>query len=308
MAGGSRARIAEMSAPTRASPRRASVQARRSSSLGRKESFDRANRQLRTSPKQDARSSVPSICFLTLAPSRGDVSSPSASSLNRAKMRASRAASSSVYDDTGGCGAPGSGRSVWDCCCWGAALAEYQLLGALLRRVQRAAPRAALRRALADVSMARPSPAVRRLRGAILAAIVAAIVAAGAPGLCQPLRDTKPYIFRQRADQHVQESRFKGVIAALESYRDGCNHALRRCAFAGRGPCSSTTSPTRETSQRRPRSYWPVFVRVRLGSGRPRGTRDGGERPTPSTRRGTYSTLKNVRKRPKSSPPRPRRP
>ena len=153
MAAGSRARIAEMSAPTRASPRKASVQARRSSSLGRKESLDLANRQLRTSPKQDARSSVPSICFLTLAPSNGDVSKPSASSLNRAKMRASRAASSSVYDDTGGCGAPGSGRSVWDCCCWGAALAEYQLLGALLRRVQRAAPRAALRRALAEVSM-----------------------------------------------------------------------------------------------------------------------------------------------------------
>ena len=142
-----------MSAPTRASPRRASVQARRSSSLGRKESLDLANRQLRTSPKQDARSSVPRICFLTLAPSKGDVSSPSASSRSRAKMRASRAASSSVYDDTGGCGAPGSGRSVWDCCCWGAALAEYQLLGALLRRVQRAAPRAALRRALAEVSM-----------------------------------------------------------------------------------------------------------------------------------------------------------
>ena len=153
MAAGSRARIAEMSAPTRASPRKASVQARLSSSLGKKESLDRANRQLRTSPKQDARSSVPNICFLTEAPSKGDVSSPSASSLNRAKMRASRAASSSVYDDTGGCGAPGSGRSVWDCCCWGAALAEYQLLGALLRRVQRAAPRAALRRALAEVSM-----------------------------------------------------------------------------------------------------------------------------------------------------------
>ena len=96
---------------------------------------------------------MPRICFLTLAPSKGDVSSPSASSRSRAKMRASRAASSSVYDDTGGCGAPGSGRSVWGCCCWGAALAEYQLLGALLRRVQRAAPRAALRRALADVSM-----------------------------------------------------------------------------------------------------------------------------------------------------------
>ena len=142
-----------MSAPTRASPRSASVQARLSSSLGRKESLDLASRQLRTSPKQDARSSVPNICFRTEAPSNGDVSSPSASSLNRAKMRASRAASSSVYDGCGGCGAPGSGRSVWDCCCWGAALAEYQLLGALRRLVQRAAPRAALRRALADVSM-----------------------------------------------------------------------------------------------------------------------------------------------------------
>ena len=153
MAAGSLAKIAEMSAPTLASPLKASVQALLSSSLGRKESFDLANRQDRTSPKQEARSSVPSICFRTEAPSNGDVSSPSASSLNLAKMRASRAASSSVYDDTGGCGAPGSGRSVCDCCCWGAALAEYQLLGALLRRVQRAAPRAALRRALADVSI-----------------------------------------------------------------------------------------------------------------------------------------------------------
>ena len=153
MAAGSLARMAEMSAPTLASPLKASVQALRSSSLGRKESFDLANLQLRTSPRQLARSSVPRICFLTLAPSKGDVSSPSASSLNLAKMRASRAASSSVYDGCGGCGAPGSGRSVWDCCCWGAALAEYQLLGALLRRVQRAAPRAALRRALAEVSM-----------------------------------------------------------------------------------------------------------------------------------------------------------
>ena len=229
MAAGSLANIADISAPTLASPRSASVQALRSSSLGRKESFDLANLQESTSPRQEARSSVPSICFLTLAPSRGDVSKPPASSLNRAKIRASLAASSSVYDGCGGCGAPGSGRSVWDCCCWGAALAEYQLLGALLRRVQRAAPRAALRRALAEVSMARPSPAVRRLRGAILAAIVAAIVAAGAPGLCQPLRGTKPYIFRQCADQHVQESCFKGVIAALESYRDGCNHANSTC-------------------------------------------------------------------------------
>ena len=153
MAAGSLAKIAEMSAPTLASPRSASVQALRSSSRGRKESLDLANLQLSTSPKQEARSSVPNICFRTEAPSKGDVSSPSASSLNRAKMRASRAASSSVYDATGGCGAPGSGRRVWDCCCWGAALAEYQLLGALLRRVQRAAPRAALRRALAEVSM-----------------------------------------------------------------------------------------------------------------------------------------------------------
>ena len=193
MAAGSLARIAEMSAPTRASPRSASVQARRSSSLGRKESFDLANRQLSTSPKQEARSSVPNICFRTEAPSKGDVSSPSASSLSRAKMRASRAASSSVYDGCGGCGAPGSGRSVWDCCCWGAAEAEYQLLGADGRRVAHAVRRAAARRALADVSMTRPSPAVLRPRGAILAAIVAA----GAPGLCQPLRGTKPCIFRQ---------------------------------------------------------------------------------------------------------------
>jgi len=170
MAAGSRAKIAEMSAPTLASPRSASVQARRNSSLGRKESFDLANRQDRTSPKQEARSSVPSICFLTLAPSKGDVSKPSASSLNRAKMRASRAASSSVYDGCGGCGAPGSGRSVWDCCCWGAAEAEYQLLGADGRRVAHAVRRAAARRALADESMARPSPAVRRPRGAMVAA------------------------------------------------------------------------------------------------------------------------------------------
>ena len=226
MAAGSRARIAEISAPTRASPLSASVQARRSSSLGKKESFERASRQLRTSPKQDARSSVPNICFLTEAPSRGDVSNPSASSLNRAKIRASLAASSSVYDGCGGCGAPGSGRSVWDCCCWGAALAEYQLLGADGRRVAHAVRRAAARRALADESMARPSPAVRRLRGAILAAIVAA----GAPGLCQPLRGTKPYIFRQCADQHVQESCFKGVIAALETYSRWLQPLRRRAA------------------------------------------------------------------------------
>ena len=151
MAAGSLAKIAEMSAPTLASPRSASVQALRSSSLGKKESFDLANRQDRTSPKQEARSSVPSICFLTLAPSKGDVSSPSASSLNLANILASLAASSSVYDGCGGCGAPGSGLNVCSAC--GAALAEYQLLGALLRRVQRAAPRAALRRALAEVSM-----------------------------------------------------------------------------------------------------------------------------------------------------------
>ena len=159
-----------MSAPTRASPRSASVHAFRSSSLGRKESFDLANLQLRTSPKQEARSSVPSICFLTLAPSKGDVSSPSASSLNLANILASLAASSSVYDGCGGCGAPGSGRSVWDCCCWGAAEAEYQLLGADGRRVAHAVRRAAARRALADESMARPSPAVRRPRGAIVPA------------------------------------------------------------------------------------------------------------------------------------------
>ena len=172
MAAGSLARMAEMSAPTRASPRSASVQARRSSSRGKKESFDLANLQDRTSPRQEARSSVPRICFLTLAPSKGEVSKPSASSLNLAKIRASLAASSSVYDGCGGCGAPGSGRSVWDCCCWGAAEAEYQLLGADGRRVAHAVRRAAARRALADVSMARPSPAVRRPRGAILAAIV----------------------------------------------------------------------------------------------------------------------------------------
>ena len=151
MAAGSRARMAEMSAPTLASPLKASVQARRSSSLGRKESLDLANRQDRTSPRQLARSSVPNICFLTEAPSKGDVSNPSASSLSLANIRASLAASSSVYDGCGGCGAPGSGLNVCSAC--GAALAEYQLLGALLRRVQRAAPRAALRRALAEVSM-----------------------------------------------------------------------------------------------------------------------------------------------------------
>ena len=145
--------------------------------------MDLANLQLSTSPKQEARSSVPNICFLTLAPSRGDVSSPSASSLNLAKMRASLAASSSVYDGCGGCGAPGSGRSVWDCCCWGAALAEYQLLGADGRRVAHAVRRAAARRALADESMARPSPAVRRPRGAI---VPAAMLCCSASQACKP--------------------------------------------------------------------------------------------------------------------------
>ena len=183
MAAGSRARMAEMSAPTRASPRSASVQARRSSSLGRKESFDLANLQLSTSPRQLARSSVPNICFLTLAPSRGEVSKPSASSLSLANIRASLAASSSVYDGCGGCGAPGSGRSVWDCCCWGAALAEYQLLGADGRRVAHAVRRAAARRALADESMARPSPAVRRPRGAI---VPAAMLCCSASQACKP--------------------------------------------------------------------------------------------------------------------------
>ena len=172
MAAGSLARMAEMSAPTLASPLKASVQALLSSSLGRKESFDLANLQLSTSPRQLARSSVPNICFLTLAPSRGEVSKPSASSLSLANIRASLAASSSVYDGCGGCGAPGSGRSVCDCCCWGAALAEYQLLGADGRRVAHAVRRAAARRALADESMARPSPAVRRPRGAIVTAML----------------------------------------------------------------------------------------------------------------------------------------
>ena len=181
MAAGSLARMAEMSAPTRASPRSASVQALRSSSLGRKESLDLANRQDRTSPRQLARSSVPSICFLTLAPSKGDVSKPSASSLNLANIRASLAASSSVYDGCGGCGAPGSGLNVCSAC--GAALAEYQLLGADGRRVAHAVRRAAARRALADESMARPSPAVRRPRGAI---VPAAMLCCSASQACKP--------------------------------------------------------------------------------------------------------------------------
>ena len=59
---------------------------------------------------------------------------------------ASRAASSSVYDDTGGCGAPGSIKpgAFGTGCCWGAALAEYQLLGRPLLRFGRY-DRAALR-------------------------------------------------------------------------------------------------------------------------------------------------------------------
>ena len=198
MAAGSLARIAEMSAPTRASPRSASVQARRSSSLGRKESFDLAKRQDRTSPRQLARSSVPNICFLTEAPSKGDVSNPSASSLSLANIRASLAASSSVYDGCGGCGAPGSGRSVWDCCCWGAAEAEYQLLGADGRRVAHAVRRAAARRALADESMARPSPAVRRPRGAMVAA--AMLCCSASQAYSQAKRDT----FRHPQSADVQ--------------------------------------------------------------------------------------------------------
>ena len=268
MAAGSLARIAEMSAPTRASPRSASVQALRSSSLGRKESFDLANLQLRTSPRQLARSSVPSICFLTLAPSKGDVSSPSASSLNRAKMRASLAASSSVYDGCGGCGAPGSGRSFC-CSTCGAALAEYQLLGALLRRVQRAAPRAALRRALADESMARPSPAVRRPRGAI---VPAAMLCCSASQAC------KPQAKRYSGTRNQQT--FRVVLQCL----DCCGYSSSRWLQTSRRPlqggvrhnsspqCSSTP-PTRETSRCRPRSYYPVLARVRLGSGRSHGGR-----------------------------------
>ena len=251
MAAGSLARMAEMSAPTRASPRRASVQARRSSSLGRKESLDLANRQDRTSPRQLARSSVPRICFLTLAPSRGDVSSPSASSLNLAKMRASLAASSSVYDGWGGCGAPGSGRSVWDCCCWGAALAEYQLLGADGRRVAHAVRRAAARRALADESMARPSPAVRRPRGAI---VPAAMLCCSASQAC------KPQAKRYSGTRNQQT--FRVVLQCL----DCCGYSSSRWLQTSRRPLQggvrltsspprSPTPPTRETSQRHPRSY-----------------------------------------------------
>ena len=221
MAAGSLARMAEMSAPTRASPRRASVQARRSSSLGRKESLDLANRQDRTSPKQDARSSVPSICFLTLAPSRGDVSSPSASSLSLAKMRASLAASSSVYDGCGGCGAPGSGRSVCDCCCWGAAEAEYQLLGADGRRVAHAVRRAAARRALADESMARPSPAVLRARGAIVTAMLC----------CSASQACKPQAKRYSGTRNQQT--FRVVL----HWRDRCGYSSSRCLKVVAGRC-----------------------------------------------------------------------
>ena len=251
MAAGSRARMAEMSAPTRASPRSASVQARRSSSLGRKESLDLANLQESTSPKQEARSSVPRICFLTLAPSKGDVSKPSASSLSLAKMRASLAASSSVYDGCGGCGAPGSGRSVWDCCCWGAALAEYQLLGADGRRVAHAVRRAAARRALADESMARPSPAVRRPRGAI---VPAAMLCCSASQAC------KPQAKRYSGTRNQQT--FRVVLQCL----DCCGYSSSRWLQTSRRPLQggvrltsspprSPTPPTRETSQRHPRSY-----------------------------------------------------
>ena len=233
MAAGSRARMAEMSAPTRASPRSASVQARLSSSLGRKESLDLASRQLRTSPKQDARSSVPNICFRTEAPSNGDVSSPSASSLNLAKMRASRAASSSVYDDTGGCGAPGSGRSFC-CSTCGAALAEYQLLGALLRRVQRAAPRAALRRALADVSMrqvlngAIVSMARRRLSLRARLRCCGFRSCCSAPQACQPQAS---YIFGYAQSADVQ-SRAAMTCRSGVALLDGCNRVARRCREA----------------------------------------------------------------------------
>ena len=127
-----------MSAPTRASPRKASVQARRSSSLGRKESFDLANRQLRTSPKQDARSSVPSDCFRTLAPSKGDVFKPSASSLNRAKMRASRAASSSCTT-TRAAAARRARAGAFGTVVAGARRGRVPVAGALLRRCARGA-------------------------------------------------------------------------------------------------------------------------------------------------------------------------
>ena len=211
-----------MSAPTRASPRSASVQARRSSSLGRKESLDLANLQESTSPKQEARSSVPRICFLTLAPSKGDVSKPSASSLSLAKMRASLAASSSVYDGCGGCGAPGSGRSVWDCCCWGAALAEYQLLGADGRRVAHAVRRAAARRALADVSMARPSPAVRRPRGAI---VPAAMLCCSASQACKP--QAKRY----------SGTRTQQTFRVVLQWCDRCGYSSSRCLKLVAGRC-----------------------------------------------------------------------
>ena len=216
MAAGSRARMAEMSAPTLASPLKASVQARRSSSLGRKESLDLANRQDRTSPKQEARSSVPNICFLTEAPSKGDVSNPSASSLSLANIRASLAASSSVYDGCGGCGAPGSGLNVCSAC--GAALAEYQLLGALLRRVQRAAPRAALRRALADVSMsavlngAIVSSAPRRLPLRARARLPASGTAGRAAGVFSG--PGAPFLYREPAGY----DRFRAIRALFLSY------------------------------------------------------------------------------------------
>ena len=256
MAAGSLARIAEISAPTRASPRSASVQALLNSSLGKKESLDRANRQLRTSPKQDARSSVPNICFLTLAPSKGDVSKPSASSRSRAKMRASRAASSSVYDDTGGCGAPGSGRSVWGCCCWGAALAEYQLLGALLRRVQRAAPRAALRRALAEVSIAIVvngaivSSASLRARARYASfrncsESCRCPLAPGAPLLCERRQTT--------TDLELFELFFLAMMASCR-LQQALNAGPRRPLWRT-PPGENSTPPRRETSQRRPRSY-----------------------------------------------------
>ena len=194
---------------------------------------------------------MPNICFLTEAPSRGDVSNPSASSLNRAKIRASLAASSSVYDGCGGCGAPGSGRSVWDCCCWGAALAEYQLLGADGRRVAHAVRRAAARRALADESMARPSPAVRRPRGAI---VPAAMLCCSASQAC------KPQAKRYSGTRNQQT--FRVVLQCL----DCCGYSSSRWLQTSRRPLQggvrltsspprSPTPPTRETSQRHPRSY-----------------------------------------------------
>ena len=266
MAAGSLARMAEMSAPTRASPLSASVQARRSSSLGKKESFERASRQLRTSPKQDARSSVPNICFRTEAPSNGDVSSPSASSLNLAKILASRAASSSVYDDTGGCGAPGSGRSFC-CSTCGAALAEYQLLGALLRRVQRAAPRAALRRALAEVSMSAAvngaivSSARHAASSFASARVYASFRSCSSHCTCS-LAPGAPSLRVQRAttDLELFELYFSGMMAVCrlrQALKTGSRVA--RCAIYT--PARNSTPPTRETSQRHPRSCYPVFVR-----------------------------------------------